>query len=129
MFKRIVTAIEVVALLAAGVVVVLLLVASPDAGTSASTAGWNDASYAPETGSLPDAKAIFAARCAGCHGSDGSGGSGPKLAGRVTERYPDIEDEIAVVAKGQGGMPGFTASLGAAEIRAVVEYTRTELGS
>lgn len=129
MFKRIVTAIEVVALLAAGVVVILLFVANPDAGTSASTSGGNDAAYSPETGSLPDGTAIFAARCAGCHGSDGSGSSAPRLAGSVTEEYPDIEDEIAVVAKGRGGMPAFGGSLDEAEIRAVVEYTRTGLGS
>ncbi|MBM3657929.1 MAG: cytochrome c [Actinobacteria bacterium] len=128
MFKRIVTVIEVLALLAAGVFVVMLFVANPDSTTGATAPSGNDASYSPEGGGLPDGAALYSARCAGCHGSDGGGGSGPRLAGRVVEEFPDAADEVAVVTKGRGGMPGFGSSLAEAEILAIVEYTRTELG-
>jgi mono/diheme cytochrome c family protein len=49
----------------------------------------------------------------------------------VTKDYPDIEDQIAFVAEGQGAMPAFgpgsSRELTEEELRAVVEYTR-ELG-
>jgi mono/diheme cytochrome c family protein len=111
-------------------VVVMLLVAEPEhspAATAKGSAG--GAAYLPETGALPTNGAeIYAARCAGCHGSDGGGGTGPRLAGKVADDFPDIEDQIAFVTKGKGGMPSFGGSLSAADIRLVVEYTRTNLG-
>ena len=52
--------------------------------------------------------------------------SGPKLSdGQVVERFPDVEDQIAVVTGGRGGMPSFEGKLSPEEIAAVVEYTRT----
>ena len=126
MFRKVVNVIEVLALVAAVFVVVMLFVAEPDHSTAAAKRGVNV--YNPETGALPAGGAeIFAARCAGCHGSDGGGGSGPRLAGKVTEDFPDVEDQIAFVTKGKGGMPAFGGSLSAADLRAVVEYTRTGL--
>ena len=62
--------------------------------------------YNPETGALPKSGVeIYVAHCAGCHGSDGGGGTGPRLAGKVADDFPDIEDQIAFVTKGKGGMP------------------------
>jgi mono/diheme cytochrome c family protein len=53
---------------------------------------------------------------------------GPQLSGgRVVERYPNIEDQIAVVTNGQGAMPSFGGSLSAGQIRAVVRYEREVL--
>ena len=71
---------------------------------------------------------IFSTRCATCHGADGGGGQGPKLNdGRVTEVYPDIAAQIAVVTGGRNGMPSFSNLLGDEEIEAVVRYTREVL--
>ncbi|GMU79634.1 MAG: hypothetical protein AMXMBFR46_24240 [Acidimicrobiia bacterium] len=134
MFKRVVNVVEVLALVGAVAAIALLFVAEPDervaAGTSAgaSSAG-GGADYLPETGALPtNGREVYAARCAGCHGRDGQGGSGPALADRVADRFPDPEDQIVVVSRGRGAMPAFGSSLSDAEIRAVVTYTRTELG-
>ncbi|MCP4221993.1 MAG: cytochrome c, partial [Actinomycetia bacterium] len=61
---------------------------------------------------------IYASYCAGCHGSSGQGGSGPALADRVLG-----QDAIrSAIANGVGSMPGFSASLTAAEIDAVTSY-------
>jgi mono/diheme cytochrome c family protein len=67
--------------------------------------------------------------CAPCHGPNGDGGSAPKLSdGAVVERYPDIEDQIDVVANGRGLMPAFKErDMTDDEIREIVEYTRTQL--
>ena len=127
MFRKVVNVIEVLALVAAVFVVVMLFVAEPEHSTAAAKGGVNI--YNPETGALPAGGAeIYAARCAGCHGSDGGGGAGPRLAGKVADDFPDVEDQIAFVTKGKGGMPAFGGSLSAADIRAVVEYTRSGLG-
>ncbi len=75
-----------------------------------------------------DGAAVFAAACATCHGAQGEGGTGPHLAGgAAVERFADIEDQIEWVTFGGADMPAFRGSLSTAEIRAVVEYTRTEL--
>jgi mono/diheme cytochrome c family protein len=111
MFRRAVNGVEVLALLAAAVFVVLLFANEPG-----STSG------AP---SSPGA-ALFAANCARCHGSDGSGGLGPQLSdGKVVKAFPDPADEVQFVTRGQDGMPAFGNSLSPTEIEQVVQYTRT----
>ena len=67
---------------------------------------------------------IYSASCARCHGADGGGGIGPALAGVVTESFPDVDDQIALVSGGIGTMPGFANVLSEKEIRQVVDYTR-----
>jgi mono/diheme cytochrome c family protein len=76
-----------------------------------------------------DPATAFAQRCAMCHGADGQGAVGPQLNhGAGVRKYPNIEDEIAVVTHGRGGMPSFASQgMTAAQIRAVVEYTRDHL--
>jgi cytochrome c6 len=113
-FKRVVNGIEVVAVVAA-LIFVLMLFANDPGGGDAANAG------------APGA-AIFASNCARCHGPDGQGSIGPQLAGKVAEKYPDVTDEIAVVTNGRKGMPFFEGALSDAQIRQVVEYTRTGLG-
>ena len=67
-------------------------------------------------------------RCANCHGDDGSGGQGPKLSeGGAVTQYPDIAEQIAVVANGVRAMPDFAGTLTPVEIEAVVRYTREVL--
>jgi mono/diheme cytochrome c family protein len=75
-----------------------------------------------------DAAGIYGQSCAGCHGGDGSGGLGPPLkATRILERFANPADQAAVIANGRGRMPSFSSRLTAAEINAIVEYTRTAL--
>lgn len=109
--RRIVTLVEIVALVAAAAFVLLLFVNEPDTGDTVSTGA-----------------TIYSSSCATCHGATGQGGVGPRLADVVVGRFPDVADEIAVVTSGRGGMPGFSGTLSAEEIRQVVEYTRTDLG-
>lgn len=111
MFRRLVNVVEVLALVAVAVVVVLLFANEPDTGSTAS--------------STPGAQ-VYATDCARCHGADGGGGTGPQLAGgAAAKRFPDVEDQIAFVSEGSGAMPSFAGRLTPAQIREVVEYTRT----
>ncbi len=111
--KKLVNGLQVVALLATAWTGFLLFTAQP-----------------PVSGDpvQNDGARIFAARCSGCHGAQGQGLSGPQLAG-VAERFPDPADQGAVVAEGRNGMPAFGSRLTPAELEAVVEFTRTRLGS
>ena len=73
--------------------------------------------------------AIYKAYCATCHGVDGQGGVGPQLgAGVVAQKYPNIDDQIAVVTNGKGTMPSWRGRLTPSQIRNVVVYERTKLG-
>lgn len=117
-FKQLVKVVEAAALAAALVFVIMLFA---NEGGSDSTGG------TPSVGAT-----IYSSTCAGCHGSDGGGGLGPKLVGAVTKDFPDIEDQIAFVSEGKGVMPAFgpggSRELSEEDLRAVVEYTRTDLG-
>jgi mono/diheme cytochrome c family protein len=113
MFKRIVNVVEVFALRGAVVFVVLLFANCGGSGGGASSGS--------------SGKELFAANCATCHGADGQGAVGPQLAGRMTQQFPNIEDQITLVTNGNGGMPSFAGKLSSQQIRAVVEYSRTGL--
>jgi mono/diheme cytochrome c family protein len=110
--KRIVDVLQVVALAAAAVFVVLLFANEPDSGSATS-----------------DGHEVFTSNCAGCHGPEGEGGTGPRLAGEVVVAYPDVDDQVAVVRDGRGTMPSFQDRLTPEQIQAVVDYTREELPS
>ncbi len=82
------------------------------------------------TGSDPElvsGRAVYVANCQRCHAPRGQGLTGPRLAGVVTRSFPNLENEINVVTNGAGAMPGWGSKLSAAEIRAVVRYTREVL--
>lgn len=71
---------------------------------------------------------VYGRECSACHGTSGGGKRGPRLGdGSVVERFPDPADQAVVVAEGRGAMPAFGSSLTAAEIEAVVAYTREVL--
>lgn len=130
MFKKVVVAIELVAALAAVVFVIMLFVAQPSDDDVAAGTSNGGGAYVAETGALPTTgQEIFQVRCSGCHGAKGQGGTGPRLAGTVVDDFPDVKDEIAKVAGGGGIMPSFGGVLSDADIRLVVEYTRTGLGN
>lgn len=77
---------------------------------------------------LVSGRQIWQERCARCHGGDGGGGAAPKLAdGNVVRRYPEAEQQEAVVREGRGSMPSFGGTLSDDEIHAVVRFTREVL--
>jgi mono/diheme cytochrome c family protein len=111
--KRVVAVVELIALVAAGVFVVALFITPAKKESSAA-------------GKTYDGSQIYEANCQVCHGAAGAGGSGPQLAGgRVTQDFPTVADEIAFVESGRGGMPPWKGRLNDAEIKAVVDYTRS----
>jgi len=78
---------------------------------------------------LVEGQQIYSQNCASCHGAAGGGGYGPKLAGVVSTKYPNIDDQIALITNGKGAMPSFSKKLTAEQITAVTRYTREVLGS
>ncbi len=71
---------------------------------------------------------LYVSECQSCHGPAGLGLTGPRLAGVVTRSYPNIRNEINVVANGAGGaMPAWGSKLSGAQIEAIVRYTREVL--
>lgn len=78
-------------------------------------------------GELVSGRAVFVANCQRCHGPRGQGITGPRLAGVVTNSYPNIQNEINFVSNGFGAMPAWKDRLSAAQIHAVVRYTREVL--
>lgn len=110
-FKRLVTAFQMLALLLASFTLALLFLKQPPAID------------APTTTAAPGV-ALFATNCASCHGANGDGGTAPRLAGTVVEKYPVVEDQLAVVRIGRGSMPAFGSQLSADEIRQIVDFTR-----
>ena len=72
-------------------------------------------------------QALYEQHCANCHAVDGAGAIGPQLNdGRVVERFPEVDDQIAVITVGRVdlGMPPFGDTLTEEQIQAVAEYTR-----
>jgi len=114
--KRVVDVVEWIAVAGFVVFVALLLLKQPESPTTASSAG------------NAQGAAIFDSQCARCHGANGEGGSGPKLnGGAVTRAFQNVDEELEVVTYGRGGMPAFDTRLSPEQLRAVVDYTRTEL--
>lgn len=91
--------------------------------------GSDDAAPVPSDPVLAQGQQVYKARCQSCHGSKGQGGTGMKLAGRMTSVFPDIADQIDVIAEGRGSMPGWKNELSAEEIEAVARYERECLGT
>jgi mono/diheme cytochrome c family protein len=82
---------------------------------------------APSDPVLAEGQQIYLANCASCHGRSGGGGLGPKLSGVVAARYPNIDDQKAVILNGQGSMPAFKTRFTAEQLDAVTRYTREGL--
>lgn len=78
---------------------------------------------------LAQGKEVYQAHCSTCHGTKGQGGAGMKLAGRMADTFPNIDDQIAVIANGRSSMPAWKNSLSADEITAVARYERECLGT
>lgn len=76
---------------------------------------------------LVEGQRIYSSNCASCHGSKGDGGYGKKLAGVVATKYPNVDDQIAIITNGKGAMPSFSQKLSPEQIAAVTRYTREVL--
>ncbi|NJC88338.1 MAG: c-type cytochrome [Desulfuromonas sp.] len=79
------------------------------------------------TAAKPDAKALFAGKCAMCHGSDAKGGFGPDLT-KATYEYGKNREAIAMSigqGRGNGKMPAFEGQLKREEIHALADYLLT----
>ena len=122
MLRKFVSWFEMAALLAVAVFIGMLFLNSPTAPPATPAA-------AVEAAGGIDGGELYGKSCAGCHGGDGSGGIGPRLAGTMVKKFPDPAAQIAVVTDGRRGMPSFATRLTAEEIAAIVEFTRSVLGS
>lgn len=76
------------------------------------------------TAGKPDAKALYADKCAMCHGADATGGFGPNLASDKYEYGRTGEAITASIAQGRGNgkMPAFAGQLKPEEIKALADY-------
>jgi mono/diheme cytochrome c family protein len=79
----------------------------------------------PSDPTLARGQQVYRQNCASCHGTKGDGGSAPRLAGVVAGRYPNIDDQIAVIAEGRAGMPAFGERLSQEDMAAVAAYERS----
>jgi len=82
------------------------------------------AGAAPADGSAPDAKALFASKCAMCHGNDAKGGFGPDLTATDYEYGKSREAIFQTISEGQANnkMPAFKDQLKRQEIYALSDY-------
>ena len=95
----------------------------------AACSGGESAPPTPTDPVLAQGQQIYEQKCASCHGKGGGGGLGVKLADVVESRYPNIEDQIAVIAGGKGNMQAFGDELSQDEMMAVARYEREVLGT
>ena len=110
-------------------VATMVLVGALALGAACSSKSEPDVAPTPKgsDAELVSGRAVYIADCQRCHAPRGQGLIGPKLAGVVTGSFPHMQNEINVVTNGAGAMPGWGDKLTAAEIRAVVRYTREVL--
>ena len=111
----------------ARVLVVSLILVVGTATLAACSGGGSSPAAPADDPELVQGQQIYSQNCASCHGAAGGGGYGKKLSGVVTTKYPNIDDQLALITNGQGAMPAFSKKLTAEQIRAVTRYTREVL--
>ena len=81
----------------------------------------------PVTAAKPDAKALFAEKCAMCHGADAKGGFGPNLTAKDYEYGKTRQAIFLSISQGRANnkMPAFEAQLKREEIYALADYLLT----
>jgi len=107
------------------VTVIVVLAVS---GLVLAACGSSGSSAAPTDPVLARGQQVYKDHCQTCHGTKGQGGTGMKLAGKVAQNYPNIDDQIAVIANGRSSMPAWKNSLSADDIEAVARFERECLG-
>ncbi|MGZ4682234.1 MAG: c-type cytochrome [Acidimicrobiales bacterium] len=110
-------------------VVAIVLVLTVVVSGVVAACGSSSAGPTPSDPVLATGQQVYKAHCQTCHGSKGQGGTGMKLAGKVATDFPNIDDQIAVIANGRSSMPAWKNSLSADEITAVARYERECLGT
>ena len=103
------------------------------AATAFAACGGQSTPATPSDPVLAQGQEIYNSKCSSCHGKGGNGGMGPKLAGVVANKYPNIEDQKAVISGGRSSMPAFggegDGKLSDDQITAVARYEREVLGT
>jgi len=96
---------------------------TPGPATAAGTAA-TAATAAPAAAGQPDAKALYAGKCAMCHGADGKGGFGSDLtsAAYVYGKHREAIAASITQGRGNGKMPAFDGQLKREEIDALADY-------
>jgi len=82
------------------------------------------AATAPSDSSAPDAKALYASKCAMCHGADAKGGFGPDLTAAEYEYGKNREAIFQTISEGRANnkMPAFKDQLKSQEMYALSDY-------
>jgi cytochrome c oxidase cbb3-type subunit 3 len=85
------------------------------------------AAPAAATTAPPDAKALYAGKCAMCHGADGKGGFGPNLTIKDYEYGKTRQAIFLSISQGRANnkMPAFEGQLKREEIYALADYLLT----
>ena len=85
------------------------------------------AAVAAAPAAKPDARGLFAGKCAMCHGADAKGGFGPDLTQASYEYGKNREAIFLSIAQGRGNgkMPAFEGQLQREEIGALADYLLT----
>ena len=91
---------------------------APRAGAGAGHEGQAPPAPTIQGGNAAAGAQVFDENCSGCHGADGRGGNGgPDLSGA-----DNLQDVIAQVTNGGGGMPPFRGTLTDQQIRDVAAF-------
>ena len=82
---------------------------------------------APAAAAKPDAKALYAGKCAMCHGADAKGGFGPNLTAKDYEYGKTRQAIFLSISQGRANnkMPAFEGQLKREEIYALADYLLT----
>ena len=130
MFKRIVAAVEVVAVVGFVVMVALLLLKQPTKNLTALPATNFGAGGSDGRRLSPPDGAAVSLELRGLPWRRRRWRHRPQLRdGAVTSSFKDAASEVSFVKSGAGGMPAFRDELSEAEIQAIVDFTRTTLQS
>ena len=100
------------------------------AGLLALAAACSSGVPVPSDPVLAQGQTIYNSKCQQCHGDKGQGGTGMKLGGgRAKTEFPNIDDQIKVIADGRAGtsMPAWKTQLSPDEMKAVARYEREVL--
>jgi mono/diheme cytochrome c family protein len=84
-------------------------------------AGLGDEEREDCTGPAEGPQAVFAASCGGCHTFEAAGTSGT-TGPNLDESGTSLDEAIAQIANGGGGMPAFEDDLGEEQVRALAQY-------